>query len=73
MELKKYIDTLEAEKVKLRAQVKRLLQENTWLREELALTQQKLQSSEQNVAQLESDKQQLEFMNQLKKYDSATM
>ncbi|GAU97424.1 hypothetical protein RvY_08724-2 [Ramazzottius varieornatus] len=69
VELKKYIDTLEAEKVKLRAQVKRLLQENTWLREELALTQQKLQSSEQNVAQLESDKQQLEFMNQLKKYD----
>ncbi|XP_055331765.1 kinesin light chain-like isoform X2 [Paramacrobiotus metropolitanus] len=69
VELKKYIDLLEAEKAKFRAQVKRLVQENAWLREELASTQKKLQNSEQNVAQLESEKQHLEFMNQLKKYD----
>ena len=70
MELKKYLDTLEADKAKLKAQVRRLYQENAWLREELSSTQLKLQASEQNVVQLETEKQQLEFMNQLKKYDT---
>ncbi|OQV18284.1 Kinesin light chain [Hypsibius exemplaris] len=70
VELKKYLDTLEADKVKLKAQVRRLFQENAWLRDELGTTQQKLQASEQNVVQLETEKQQLEFMNQLKKYDT---
>ena len=51
-------------------QVKRLCQENTWLRDELASTQQKLQASEQNAAQLEEDKKHLEFMNSIKKYDA---
>lgn len=60
---------VEAEKQKLRAQVRRLCQENAWLRDELANTQQKLQSSEQVVAQLEEDKKHLEFMNSLRKYD----
>ena len=60
---------MEAEKQKLRAQVRRLCQENAWLRDELANTQQKLQSSEQVVAQLEEEKKHLEFMNSLKKYD----
>lgn len=45
-----------------------LCQENQWLRDELANTQQKLQKSEQSVAQLEEEKKHLEFMNQLKKY-----
>ena len=49
--------------------MKRLCQENTWLRDELASTQQKLQSSEQTGAQLEEDKKHLEFMNSIKKYD----
>ena len=70
VELKKYIDTLEADKAKLKAQVRRLHQENAWLREELGSTQSKLQSSEQAVVQLDSEKQQLEFMSQLKKYDT---
>lgn len=59
----------EAEKQKLRAQVRRLCQENAWLRDELANTQQKLQTSEQVVAQLEEEKKHLEFMNSLKKLD----
>lgn len=50
-------------------QVRRLCQENQWLRDELAGTQQRLQKSEQSVAQLEEEKKHLEFMNQLKKYD----
>ena len=50
--------------------MRRLCQENAWLRDELASTQHKLQSSEQSVAQLEEDKKHLEFMNSMKKYES---
>uniref|UniRef100_A0A3B4BZM7 Kinesin light chain n=1 Tax=Pygocentrus nattereri TaxID=42514 RepID=A0A3B4BZM7_PYGNA len=67
--LANHLSTVEAEKQKLRAQVRRLCQENQWLRDELSNTQQKLQKSEQTVAQLEEEKKHLEFMNQLKKYD----
>jgi len=65
-----HLQAVEAEKQKLRSQVKRLCQENTWLRDELASTQQKLQASEQSGAQLEEDKKHLEFMNSIKKYDA---
>ncbi len=41
--LASHLQTVEAEKQKLRSQVKRLCQENAWLRDELATTQQKLQ------------------------------
>ena len=54
----------------MRSQVKRLCQENAWLRDELATTQQRLQASEQAVAQLEEEKKHLEFMNSIKKYDA---
>lgn len=69
MALAGHLQTVEAEKQKLKAQVRRLCQENAWLRDELANTQQKLQVSEQQVAQLEEDKKHLEFMNALKKYE----
>ena len=68
--LASHLQSVEAEKQKLRSQVKRLCQENAWLRDELASTQQKLQASEQMTAQLEEDKKHLEFMNSMKKYDS---
>ena len=68
--LASHLQAVEAEKQKLRSQVKRLCQENAWLRDELATTQQKLQASEQVTAQLEEDKKHLEFMNSMKKYDS---
>ncbi|XP_028597757.2 kinesin light chain 3 [Podarcis muralis] len=67
--LSSHIGSLEAEKQKLRAQVKRLCQENLWLRDELALTQLRLQHSEESVAQLEEEKKHLEFLNQLRQYD----
>ncbi|KAH7941400.1 hypothetical protein HPB49_013334 [Dermacentor silvarum] len=67
--LASHLQAVEAEKQKLRAQVRRLCQENAWLRDELANTQQKLQASEQAVAQLEEDNKQLQFVNSLKKYD----
>ncbi|XP_021947318.1 kinesin light chain isoform X1 [Folsomia candida] len=64
-----HMQITEAEKQKLRTQVKRLCQENAWLRDELATTQQRLQASEQLVAQLEEEKKGLEFFNSIKKYD----
>ncbi|XP_065213828.1 kinesin light chain isoform X3 [Planococcus citri] len=70
MALASHLQIVEAEKQKLRTQVRRLCQENAWLRDELANTQQKLQASEQNVAQLEEEKKHLEFMDSIKKYDS---
>ncbi|XP_054855623.1 kinesin light chain 3 [Eublepharis macularius] len=66
--LSSHIGALEAEKQKLRAQVKRLCQENLWLREELAATQLRLQHSEETVAQLEEEKQHLAFLSQLQQY-----
>lgn len=70
MALASHLQIVEAEKQKLRTQVRRLCQENAWLRDELANTQQKLQASEQSVAQLEEEKKHLEFMASVKKYDS---
>lgn len=67
--LASHLQNIEAEKQKLRTQVRRLCQENAWLRDELANTQQKLQSSEQNVAQLEEEKKHLDFMASVRKYD----
>uniref|UniRef100_A0A669E9P4 Kinesin light chain n=1 Tax=Oreochromis niloticus TaxID=8128 RepID=A0A669E9P4_ORENI len=64
--LSSHLSAVESEKQKLRAQVRRLCQENQWLRDELAGTQHKLQRSEQSVAQLEEEKKHLEFMNQIK-------
>ncbi|XP_043481604.1 kinesin light chain isoform X5 [Leptopilina heterotoma] len=69
MALASHLQMVEAEKQKLRTQVKRLCQENAWLRDELAGTQQKLQASEQAVAQLEEEKKHLEFMANMRQYD----
>ena len=71
MALAAHLQAGEAEKQKLRAQVRRLCQENAWLRDELANTQQKLQTSEQIAATLDEEKKHLEFMNSLKKYDGS--
>merc|ERR1719510_2207882 len=68
--LASHLQAVDTEKQKLRSQVKRLCQENAWLRDELATTQQRLQASEQAVAQLEEEKKHLEFMNSIKKYDA---
>ena len=67
-----HMEYLESEKQKLKAQVRRLCQENSWLRDELASTQQRLQQSEQKCAALEEEKTHLEFMTQMRKYDSAS-
>lgn len=66
-----HLEYMESDKQKLRAQVRRLCQENSWLRDELANTQQKLQQAEQKCATLEEEKTHLEFMNAMKKYDNS--
>ena len=71
--LASHLQMVEAEKQKLRAQVRRLCQENAWLRDELANTQQRLQASEQQVAHLDEEKKHLEFINSIKKYDADVM
>ncbi|XP_017889277.1 kinesin light chain isoform X2 [Ceratina calcarata] len=67
--LANHLQAVEAEKQKLRTQVKRLCQENAWLRDELAGTQQKLQASEQALAKLEVKKEHIDFMESMKQYD----
>ncbi|XP_064237230.1 kinesin light chain 3 [Aotus nancymaae] len=67
--LSAHVGALEAEKQRLRAQARRLAQENVWLREELEETQRRLRASEEAVAQLEEEKHHLEFLGQLRQYD----
>ncbi|KAL5282370.1 KLC4 family protein [Megaselia abdita] len=69
MALASHLQNIEAEKQKLKTQVRRLYQENAWLRDELANTQQKFQTSEQTVAQLEEEKNHLLFMASMKKIE----
>ena len=58
-----YISELEGEKLKLRAQVKRLCAENNWLRESLTESQQLLQEAEVSLGRLKVDKEHLEFLH----------
>ncbi|KAF7700001.1 hypothetical protein HF521_002959 [Silurus meridionalis] len=69
MALSAHLGSLEAEKQKLRAQVRRLCQENQWLRDELAGAQLKLQQCEQEVVTLEEQNKHLQFMSSIRKYD----
>lgn len=70
LSLSAHVGALEAEKQRLRAQARRLAQENVWLREELEETQRRLRASEEAVAQLEEEKRHLEFLGQLRQYDT---
>lgn len=69
IQLAAHMNTVEAEKAKLSAQVKRLLQESAWLRDELTNTQQKQTAAEQENVQLKEELLQLKFMKSLK-YDN---
>jgi len=64
-----HLQIIESEKQKLRSQVRRLCQENAWLRDELADTQQRLQQSEQQCVMLDEERTHLQFMNEMRKYD----
>nr|CAD2209327.1 unnamed protein product [Meloidogyne enterolobii] len=67
--LASHFQNLEADKQKYKAQVRRLCQENAWIRDELNSTQQQLRTAMQNIAQLEEENKHLKFMNSIKKFD----
>ena len=69
MQLGNHLQNLEAEKHKLRTQVKRLCQENAWLRDELASTQKKLYETEQANASYSVEVEHLKFLKEVKQYD----
>lgn len=58
-----YISSLEGDKLKLKAQVKRLCSENNWLRQSLTESQQLLQEAEVSLGKLKVDKEHLEFLH----------
>lgn len=72
VQLSSHLQSIEAEKQKIKSQVKRLCQENAWLRDELAAAQKRLQESEQNAAQIEVELSHLKFLKELKKFDDDT-
>uniref|UniRef100_A0A914NTQ9 Uncharacterized protein n=1 Tax=Meloidogyne incognita TaxID=6306 RepID=A0A914NTQ9_MELIC len=63
------VEEAQADKQKYKAQVRRLCQENAWIRDELNSTQQQLRTAMQNIAQLEEENKHLKFMNSIKKFD----
>ena len=69
MQLGNHLQNLEAEKHKLRTQVKRLCQENAWLRDELASSQKKLYDCEQSNASYSVELEHLKFLKDVKQYD----
>jgi kinesin light chain len=69
MQLGNHLQNLEAEKQKLRTQVKRLCQENAWLRDELASAQKKLHDCEQSNATYSVEIEHLKFLKDVKQYD----
>jgi kinesin light chain len=69
VQLGNHLQNLEAEKHKLRSQVKRLCQENTWLRDELASSQKKLHDCEQTNAAYSVELEHLKFLKDVKQYD----
>jgi len=66
----RYVKYSEAERLKQKAQIQRMCEENAWLRDELARTQQRLQLSEQRCATLDEEKSHFQFLSDLKKYDA---
>ena len=69
MQLGSHLQNLEAEKHKLRTQVKRLCQENSWLRDELASAQKKLHDCEQSNAVSSVEIEHLKFLKDVKQFD----
>lgn len=70
--IQQHLQAVEAEKHKLRAQAKRLSQENAWLRDELSKTQQKLMEADKDKITLEQENRHLKFTISLKETDGQT-
>ncbi|TKR70333.1 hypothetical protein L596_022372 [Steinernema carpocapsae] len=70
MELAHHLQNIEADKQRLKSQVRRLCQENAWLRDELTSSRQQLQVTVQQTAQLDEENKHLAFMNSIKHFDA---
>ncbi len=68
--LANYVSALEADKAKLRAQVKRLCSENNWLRDELTQAQTLLGETEIALAKTREEKEGTEFLLNLERCES---
>lgn len=62
----------EAERQKLRAHVRRLVEENAWLRDELSASQKRLQDAEEQAATLEEQSKHVAFMHEMRQFDEHT-
>nr|CDS31587.1 kinesin light chain 4 [Hymenolepis microstoma] len=65
-----YLQSAEAEKQRLKAQTKRLVHENRWLRDELANLQLQYRQSQVRIVALEEEINKLNFANEMSKYDA---
>lgn len=64
-QLASHLSSLEGDRAKLKAQVRRLVAENGWLREELSNTQTKLCESEMRATKAEEERAHFKFMSEL--------
>jgi len=69
MQLANHLQNLESEKHKLRTQVKRLSQENAWLRDELGSTQKKFHECQQINASYSVEIEHLQFFKNVQQFD----
>jgi len=68
--LAQHFDTLEAERCITKLEMKRVKDENDWLRDELEDTERRLHDALSRLTELEDEKTQWEFTNELKKFES---
>ena len=64
-----YVHCIDAERLKQKAQIQRMSRENAWLRDELAVTNKRLQLSEQRCAALDEERSHLQFLSDLRTYE----
>jgi len=72
LSLAHHFDTLEAERCIGRLEMRRVKDENDWLREELEDTEKKLEDALCRLTQLEEEKKQWEFMEEIRKSEKET-
>uniref|UniRef100_A0A1I8FYX0 Kinesin light chain 3 n=1 Tax=Macrostomum lignano TaxID=282301 RepID=A0A1I8FYX0_9PLAT len=68
----RHIQQLDSDKMKMRTQVRRLVQENAWLREELTAVQGRLHERESALVALEEERNHLKFMAEMRQIDPSS-
>ena len=68
--LQSFVQCIEAEQARQKAQIQGMCRENAWLRDELATTELRLQQSEQRCATLDQENLHLRFLSDLRTYEA---